>query len=246
MRRNRLISRERAAGVLGDRQAEAAGVLPFFTVNLRRRVAGAARREAHGQQAVVRCAEPFALHPRDVVEVGGLFGLLLQVAAVAVGKARANAAVAQRAQVGVGVPAVDNVMRPIVNRRQSGIDRFGNAEPGAVVGVLGRHHRSEPAHDRKIIEVAVGDHAAGEAAPEMKMGIDEAGAGDAVAAVDDLGARRIQVRADGDERAVTHMDVAVGYIAQLGVHGDDVGVAHDKLAARRQLSGAAVCRPQFG
>ena len=178
------------AGVLGDRQADAAREFPFFAVDLRRRVAGAAGGKAHGQKSVIRRTEPFPFDPRDIVEVRGLFGFELQVAAVAVGKARADAAVAQGAQVSVGVPAIDDIMRPVVNRRQAGINRFGNSQPGAGVGVLRRHHRSQLAHHRKIIEVAVGDHATGEAAPEMKMGVDEAGTGDAVAPVDDFGVGR--------------------------------------------------------
>src|SRR5688572_9670394 len=88
---------ERTAGVLGDRQPYAASKFPFLPVNLGRSVAGAARREAHRQQAVVRYAEPFLLNPSDVVEVGGLFRFLLQIAAVAVRKPRANAGVAERA-----------------------------------------------------------------------------------------------------------------------------------------------------
>ncbi len=87
---------QRAAGMLGDRQSLAAGELPFFPIDLRRRVAGAARRETHRQQAVVGGAEPLTLHSSDVVEVRGLLRLLLQIAAVAVRKARANTAIAQR------------------------------------------------------------------------------------------------------------------------------------------------------
>ena len=76
MRRNFLISpMERpACWVIGNPKLRAN--LPFLSINLRRRVAGAARREAHGEKTVIRCAEPFAFYPRDIVEVGGLLSAL--------------------------------------------------------------------------------------------------------------------------------------------------------------------------
>lgn len=203
-----------------------------------------APREAkpHGEKAVVGRTEPFALDPRDVVEIGGHLRRPLQVAAVAVGKSRADAAVAQGPQVGIGIGAVDDVVRPVVDRRQPRVDRFGDAESCAVVGVVGRHHRSESAHHRKIVEVAVGDDAAREAAPEMEVGIDEAGQGDAVAAVDLFRIGSGEIGSDSDQHAVADVHVTDGDVAEVGVQGDEVSFADDELAARRKFTGFAFRR----
>ena len=77
----------------------------------------------------------------------------------------------------------------------------------------------------------------------MEMGIDEAGTGDAVAPVDDFGVGRSEIRTDGDQRAVAHVDIAIRYIAEFRVHGYDISIAHDELAARRQHAGGAIRRP---
>ena len=67
------------------------------------------------------------------------------------------------------------------------------------------------------------------------MGLDEARAGDHGAGVDHLRARGVQVRADGDDRAVAHVDVAVRQIADRRVHAQHEGVADEVFAS---LSGA--------
>jgi len=67
------------------------------------------------------------------------------------------------------------------------------------------------------------------------MRLDEAGHGDHGLAVDDLRARRLQRLADRDDRAILHMDIAIGEIAEAIVHRQHISVADDELAARRQL-----------
>jgi len=41
---------------------------------------------------------------------------------------------------------------------------------------------------------------------------------------------------------VMHMDIAIGDVAQLGVHRDDVRIAPDELAARRRVFSLAMIR----
>jgi hypothetical protein len=67
------------------------------------------------------------------------------------------------------------------------------------------------------------------------VGLDEAGAGDHVVAVDHPRAGCAEVGADRDNGAVADMDVAVRQIANSGVHGDDEGVADQDLVRRRQV-----------
>ena len=57
--------------------------------------------------------------------------------------------------------------------------------------------------------------------------------------VDFLGARRVEIGADGNQRAVAHVDVAVRNVAELGVHRDQIGAAHNEFAALRQLAGGS-------
>ena len=241
MRRNLLISRERTAGVLGDRQPYAAGKFPFFPIDLRRRVAGAARCEAHRQHAVVRCTEPFPFDPRDVIEIRGLLRLLLQIAAVAVRKTRANAGVAERAQIGVGISAGDNVVGPVMNCRQPGIDRLRDAKPRAVVSVFRRHHGSEPAHYGKIIESHRRRRRRARSCPK-----DENECRRSRAERCDCGRRflRLPVRASSGPTAIRAplrtCTSPTGYVAQFCIHRDEIGVAHDKIAARRKFSRFAV------
>ncbi len=78
----------------------------------------------------------------------------------------------------------------------------------------------------------------------MKMSIDEARTCNAITSIDDLRVRSAEIRPDGDQGTVTHVHVAIGDVTQLWVHRDDVSVAHDELAARRQLAGSAICSPE--
>ena len=76
------------------------------------------------------------------------------------------------------------------------------------------------------------------------MGIDEAGEGDPVTAVDFFHTRRGKIGTDGDEHTVAHVDVTAGYITQFRIHGQHVSVSHDELAARRELTCRTTCRAQ--
>ena len=59
--------------------------------------------------------------------------------------------------------------------------------------------------------------------------------------VDFFGSRCGKLGTHGNQGAVAHMDIGVRQVAQLCVHGDNIGIADDELAAWRQLAGASVC-----
>src|SRR4030095_11752512 len=169
-----------------------------------------------------RCTKPLTLYTSDIVQVSRLFGFELKVTAVSVGESRADTAIPQRAQVGVGVSTGYNVVRPVMNRRQAGVDRLGDSQFSASVGIFRRHDRPAPAHTREIIENTISDNAASEATPEMKMGIDKARASDPIATVDFFGARRVKRGADGNQCAIAHVHVADGNVAEFCIHRDNV------------------------
>jgi hypothetical protein len=122
-----------------------------------------------------------------------------------------------------------------MNCRQSGVNRLGDSQLGADVSIFGRHHRAEPAHYGEIVEITVGDDAASEAAPKMEMSVDETRESEPVAAVYLFEAGRAQIRTDGNKTTVAHVHVGDWYVTQFRVHGDDIRVTHDKLAARREF-----------
>ena len=64
------------------------------------------------------------------------------------------------------------------------------------------------------------------------MRLDEARQHDHAAPVDRRRARRLEAWPDRDDGAVRHMHVAIGDVAGV-VHGHDIGVADDEVAARR-------------
>jgi hypothetical protein len=77
----------------------------------------------------------------------------------------------------------------------------------------------------------------------MEMGIDEARKSDPASAVDFFDSRRRKIGTDGNQGTIAHVDVAARYVTQLRIHGYDIGVAHDELAAGRKLSRHTIRRP---
>ena len=71
----------------------------------------------------------------------------------------------------------------------------------------------------------------------MPVGVDETGHADRALAVDDLRARRLNARRHRDDDAVAHVHVAACKIADLVIHREDVGAAHNEFAARGQRRG---------
>jgi hypothetical protein len=67
------------------------------------------------------------------------------------------------------------------------------------------------------------------------MRVDEAGRRDHRLADDDLGAGRFDSLADRDDGAVAHVDIAALDIAELVVHGQQIGAANEVFAAGRQM-----------
>ena len=134
-------------------------------------------------------------------------------------------------------------MRPVVDRGQAAIDRFGKTQPHAARIVFGGEHRAEDTAIRKIAGfLVIARHVARRRAPHMPMRFDEARHCDHGLAVDDLRVRRIERAADRDDRTVAYMEIAARQIADRRIHRQHISAADHELAALRQRARRRRCR----
>ena len=166
-----------AAGVDGDRQLKLHRLEVASHRRERdraaRRRAQAARRHSKCEQAFVRI--PFAVPAREVGDVHHLVGRRAALKG-AVGEARADTGVDERAQIGVGMPGGTDVVRPVVHGGNARIDEFGGAKPNAAVGVLWCVLAAERQHGREIaLFRALAHNVAAGAVPEVIVGVDQPG-----------------------------------------------------------------------
>ena len=222
----RLLERHDRAGagrMHGDRQAERAGAIPVAldvldrqdSARCRRRAAadghGAeiARTDAHGQQ-IVLVGHPVALDPSQPCQVHRR--IVGKADRRAVGEASADAHVAHRGELGVGVLGAARIVRPVVNRGDAGGDRVDGRETGRAIVILRLHQRTETRRHREVTKRGnIGPNEQAERrGPHVHMRIDESRDADHPGAVDHLSRRRLDPLGDGDDGAVADMHVAAG------------------------------------
>ncbi len=146
---------------------------------------------------------------------------------VAVAEDGAEAGVAEALDHRVGMGRRVVVVRPVVERGDAAIERIERAEEVADVVVL---RRVEPAHDDAdageiLRQRPVRPGVAQERLPGVAVGVDEAGDGDLVGAVDDLGVVGVDRGRDLRDLGAVDQDVAAVEVADLRIDRDDRRVA---------------------
>ena len=109
---------------------------------------------------------------------------------------------------------------------------LGDALGALYDGDFGSNIWPNARHDWEVVHIAVADQAASEARPQVKMRFDEPRQSDHVCPVDHFHSRRREVRADGNDQAVSDVHIAARQVANFRVHAHDVSVADNKLRAR--------------
>ena len=103
----------------------------------------------------------------------------------AVGEARAQAGFAQGPQVRLGEFGAADVVAPVVDEGDAGIDRLGRGQPGALVHVVGLVKPAERCGGAEIAVLRlVAGHAAQQRVPHVPVGLDEARQHDHALALD--------------------------------------------------------------
>jgi len=134
---------------------------------------------------------------------------------------------------GVGVRGRAAVVRIVDHRRDAGIDATQRRNHVADVDltrsvVFGKRQVGGIAVVPKRCRIGVG--AAQLAFPAMAMGIHHAWNSDHLRGVDHFGTTRVQLRADGGNGAIGNQDVALGQVADIGIHADDRGASNQNFA----------------
>jgi hypothetical protein len=153
--------------------------------------------------------------------------------AAAVGEDGPHPGVLERLDGGVGVLGGAQVVRPVHEGRDAGVERLEAAEVVARVGVLGAEVLAE-AHVQArhvLVERPVGGDVAHDRLPGVAVGVDESGHHDGSGGVDDLGAGRLEAAADLGDAAVADEDVGVGEGGVGGDAGED-GASGDQDVSR--------------
>ncbi len=217
-----------------DRQVELACFAEVALGLIERGELRTAGGEGHGDEPVVR-REMLLADARHV------FKIARQVAdrkpfavGVAVGVNRADAGVAQTLDRHVGVIGRIVVVRPINQCRDAGIERFERAEIVGHIHIVGRVEFAHDAADAAEIlsKAPVRRGIAQQTLPRVAVGIHETRDNDAAAAIDFARIDGPKVRFDGRDLVAVDQDVRVQMLSDLGIHGDDDGIANDRAVHR--------------
>ena len=229
------------------RMPEIAGELPVVLRDVRRRVAGRARGHRERQQLIVRLKVLFA----DAPDVFGMFARAVRPPLAADRDAvrvdGADAGVGEPGDRGVGVLRRVVDVRPVEQRGDAGVERLERAHQVRDVDVLGAVlHADVVEHAGEVlVERAAREDAAHRRLPGVPVRVDEARHDDHPGGVDLFRIRRVEAAPDFDDLAVLHPDIAVGNLADVGIHRDDEAVA-DQKPLRAHASSIIVVPPQVG
>ena len=206
------------------------GCVPLGLAQIDVVIFGTARANPKREKPLARLYPAF-IDPAQIAYISSL--VLHADAEIAVTEQGAVPHRAMRLKLGVGKFRRDQVMRPIMNGGEAGIDRLGNRQPNAAGIVFWFENRADRFSETEIAHFGiVAGRIARRSAPHMPMSFDETRQGDHILAVDDFRTRRLNALADSNDRAVADMDIAIRHIAQLVVHRQDIGAADQKLAPR--------------
>ena len=124
-------------------------------------------------------------------------------------------------------------MRPVEQRRDSGVERFERPCVVADVHVLGAVVEPDlPEHVGEVrVEGAAREHAAHRGLPRVAMRVDEPGQDELPGRVHHLGVSELERWADLDDLAVLDQDVGVRQLADVGIHRHDEPASNDQTLA---------------
>ena len=154
----------------------------------------------------------------------------------AIGETRAQPGLLERAQIGLGIIEAADVVAPVVHEGDAGIDRLGGREPRALIHVarLRISGRAPPWCGNSRTPAFSPDMLRNSEFHMCQWVSTRPGSTIMPAPLIVARARRVELGSDRDDGAVAHMHVAVGDVAGVALHGHDVGVADDEVAARGQ------------